>query len=275
MRKAIWTIPRWNKWKLRSNRWQGRRTSTSKLNRKVAIVTGASKGIGAGIAVALGEAGASVVVNFASSREAADRVVQKIVDANGKAIAVQADVSKAENIERLFATAQAEYGRIDILVNCAGVFQFDPLETVQEQEFHREFDTNVLGPLLAMQQASKRMSSGGSIVNISSVYSLNPGPASIVYSATKAALDTMTKVAAKELGPRNIRVNSILPGVTRTPGLQSIEGFEDTVGIQLVASTPLGRLGEPEDIARVAVFLASDEAAWITGEAIRVGGGLQ
>jgi 3-oxoacyl-[acyl-carrier protein] reductase len=247
----------------------------SRLNGKVAIVTGASKGIGAAIAFALGEAGASVVVNYANSREAADRVVQKIGSANGKAIAVQADVSKAEDIERLFAMTQDEYGRLDILVNNAGVFQFDLLESIQEQEFHREFKTNVLGPLLAMQQASKRMSSGGSIVNISSVYSLNPGPASIVYSATKAALDSITKVAAKELGPRNIRVNSIMPGVTRTPGLQSIEGFESSVGMQLVASTPLGRLGEPEDIARVAVFLASDEAAWITGEAIRVGGGLQ
>jgi 3-oxoacyl-[acyl-carrier protein] reductase len=247
----------------------------AKLKGKVAIVTGASKGIGAAIAVALGEAGASVVVNYASSREAADRVVQTIVGANGKAIAVQANVSKAEEIERLFAAAQKEYGQLDILVNNAGVFQFAPLEAVEEQEFHREFGTNVLGPLLAMQQASKRMSSGGSIVNISSIYSLNPGPASIVYSATKAALDSMTKVAAKELGPRNIRVNSIMPGVTRTPGLESIEGFEDTVGMQLVASTPLGRLGEPEDIARVAVFLASDEAAWVTGEMIRVGGGLQ
>jgi 3-oxoacyl-[acyl-carrier protein] reductase len=247
----------------------------SKLKDRVAIVTGASKGIGAAIAVALGEAGDSVVVNYANSREAADRVVQKIVDAKGKAIAVQADVSKAEDIERLFAVTQDEYGWLDILVNNAGVFQFAPLEAVQEREFHREFDTNVLGPLLAMQQASKRMSSGGSIVNISSIYSLNPGSASIVYSATKAALDSITKVAAKELGPRNIRVNSIMPGVTRTPGIQSIEGFEDTVGMQLVASTPLGRLGEPEDIARAAVFLASDEAAWITGEAIRVGGGVQ
>jgi 3-oxoacyl-[acyl-carrier protein] reductase len=247
----------------------------STLNGKVAIVTGASKGIGAAIAVALGAAGASVVVNYASSREAADKVVQEIISGGSRAIAARADISKAPDIEQLFATAESEFGRLDILVNSAGVFHFDPIESVQEQDFYRQFNTNVLGPLMAVQHAMKQMRNGGSIVNISSVYGLNPGPASVVYSATKAALDTITKVAAKELGPRGIRVNSILPGVTRTPGLKSIEGFEETVGKQLVASTPLGRLGEPDDIARVAVFLASDQAAWVTGETIRVGGGLQ
>jgi len=246
-----------------------------KLNGKIAIVTGASKGIGAAIATALGAAGASVVVNYASSREAAERVVQKIVDAGSKAVAVQGDMSKAEDVARLFAAAQSEYGQLDILVNNVGVFQFDPIETVQEQEFHREFNTNVLGPLLAIQHAAKQMGDGGSIINLSSVYALNPGPASAVYSATKAAVDVITKVAAKELGSRKIRVNSILPGVTRTPGVQSIEGFEETVGKQLAANTPLGRLGEPEDIARAAVYLASEDSAWITGEAIRVSGGLQ
>jgi 3-oxoacyl-[acyl-carrier protein] reductase len=245
------------------------------LNGKVAIVTGASKGIGAAIATALGAAGASVVVNYASSREAAERVVKEIASKGSKSIAVQGDMSKAEDVARLFAAAQSEYGRLDILVNNAGVFQFDPIEAVHEKEFHREFNTNVLGPLLAIQHATKEMVDGGSIINLSSVYALNPGPASAVYSATKAALDVITKVAAKELGARKIRVNSILPGVTRTPGVQSIEGFEETIGKQLAANTPLGRLGEPEDIARAAVYLASEESAWITGEAIRVSGGLQ
>ena len=247
----------------------------SKLNGKVAIVTGGSKGIGAGISTALGAAGAAVVVNYASSREAADRVVEQIIAAGGKAIAVQGDMSKAADVDQLFAETKAEYGRLDILVNNAGVFQFDPIETFQEEEFHREFDINVLGPLLTIQRAIKQMLDGGSIINLSSVYALNPGPASAIYSGTKAAVDAITKVAARELGARKIRVNSLLPGVTRTPGLKKIEGFEDTVGKQLAANTPLGRLGEPEDIARVAVFLASDDAAWVTGEAIRVGGGLQ
>lgn len=247
----------------------------SKLNGKVAIVTGGSKGIGAGISSALAAAGAAVVVNYSSSREAADQVVEQIIAAGGKAIAVQGDMSKAADVDQLFAKAQTEYGHLDILVNNAGVFQFDSIETFQEEEFHREFNINVLGPLLTIQRAIKVMPEGGSIINLSSVYALNPGPASAIYSATKAAVDTITKVAARELGARKIRVNSILPGVTRTPGLQKIEGFEDTVGKQLAANTPLGRLGEPDDIARVAVFLASDDAAWVTGEAIRVGGGLQ
>ncbi|MDE1161353.1 MAG: glucose 1-dehydrogenase [Acidobacteriaceae bacterium] len=247
----------------------------SKLNSKVAIVTGASKGIGAAIATAFGAAGASVVVNYASSRDAAEHVVQSIVSAGGKAIAVQADMSKTADVAKLFAATQSEYGRLDILVNNAGVFQFDPIEAVQEQEFHREFNTNVLGPVLAIQHAIKQMEEGGSILNISSVYASNPGPASAIYSASKAAVDVITKVAAKELGARKIRVNSILPGVTRTPGIQSIEGFEETVGKQLAANTPLGRLGEPEDIAKAAVYLASEDSAWITGETIRVSGGLQ
>lgn len=247
----------------------------SKLNGKVAIVTGGSKGIGGGISTALGLAGAAVVVNFASSREDADRVVEQIIAGGGKAIAVQGDMSKTADVDQLFARTKAEYGPLDILVNNAGVFQFDPIETFREEEFHREFNINVLGPLLTIQRAIKQMPDGGSIINLSSVYALNPGPASAIYSGTKAAVDTITKVAARELGTRKIRVNSLLPGVTRTPGLKKIEGFEDTVGKQLAANTPLGRLGEPEDIARVAVFLASDDAAWVTGEAIRVGGGLQ
>jgi 3-oxoacyl-[acyl-carrier protein] reductase len=247
----------------------------SKLNGKVAVVTGASKGIGAGIAKALGEAGASVVVNYASSKEGADRVVKHIEEHGGKAIAVKADMSKASDVEALFGKAKSEYGRLDVLVNNAGVFKFDPIEGVEETEFHREFRTS-WGPILAIQQALKLMDSEGSIINISSVYSLNPYPGSIIYSATKGALDVVTKVAAKELGARKIRVNSILPGVTRTEGIESVEGFEDTVAKQLIASTPLGRLGEPVDIARAAVFLASPEsAAWITGETLRVGGGLQ
>ena len=189
----------------------------SKLNGKVAIVTGGSKGIGAGISTALGAAGAAVVVNYASSREAADRVVEQIIAAGGKAIAVQGDMSKAADVDQLFAETKAEYGRLDILVNNAGVFQFDPIETFQEEEFHREFDINVLGPLLTIQRAIKQMPDGGSIINLSSVYALNPGPASAIYSGTKAAVDTITKVAARELGARKIRVNSLLPGVTRTP----------------------------------------------------------
>jgi 3-oxoacyl-[acyl-carrier protein] reductase len=245
------------------------------LTGKVAVVTGASKGIGAGIARGLAAAGAAVVVNYSSSKDGAERVVADITHAGGKAIAVQGDMSKAADVQRLFAETAAAFGRLDILVNNAGVFQFEPLEAVTEAEFHREFNTNVLGPILATQQAVKHFGpEGGSVINVSSVTSANPAPMSVVYSATKSALDSVTRVLARELGPRNIRVNSILPGVTETEGALRLEGFGD-LAKEMVPRTSLGRVGRPEDIAPTVVFLASGDSGWLTGETIRVSGGLQ
>jgi 3-oxoacyl-[acyl-carrier protein] reductase len=244
------------------------------LSGKVAIVTGASKGIGAGIAKELAAAGASVVVNYASSREGADRVVAAIEGAGGKAFAVQADVAKPGDIKRLFAAAKEAYGALDILVNNAGVFAFEPLEAVTEREFHREFDTNVLGTILATQEAANHFGpKGGSVINISSVVSLNAMPNSVVYSATKSAVDSVTRVLAAELGPRRIRVNAIAPGGVETEGAHTIGLIGSELEKQMVAATPLGRLGQPDDIARVAVFLASDAAGWITGERLTASGG--
>jgi 3-oxoacyl-[acyl-carrier protein] reductase len=244
------------------------------LNGKVAIVTGASKGIGASIATALGAAGASVVVNYSSSKEGADRAVAEITSKGGKAIAVQGDVSKGADVLRLFAETKKAFGQLDILVNNAGVFQFEPLETVTEDEFHREFNTNVLGPLLLIQESLKHFSPvGGNVINVSSVVSDNPPPHSVVYAATKGALDTITKVLSKEFGARNIRVNTIAPGGVDTEGARRLGIIGSDFETQLVAGTPLGRIGQPEDIARVAVFLASDESGWITGEKLAVAGG--
>jgi 3-oxoacyl-[acyl-carrier protein] reductase len=246
-----------------------------KLMGKVAVVTGASKGIGAGIAMALGAAGAAVVVNYSSSKEGADRVVAEIVRQDGKAIAVQADVSKAADVQRLFAEAKRTFGAPDIVVNNAGVFRFDALEAVNADEFHREFHINVLGPILTTQEALKYFGpAGGSIVNVSSTVSTRPLPGSTVYSATKAALDTLTKELARELGPRNIRVNAINPGLTETEGARDIGVFGSEFEKKIVSKTPLGRAGQPADIAPLAVFLASDDAHWITGESIRIAGGL-
>jgi 3-oxoacyl-[acyl-carrier protein] reductase len=248
----------------------------SELAGKVAIVTGASKGIGAGIAKGLGAAGAAVVVNYASSKEGADRVVAEITSKGGRAIAVQGDVSKATDVQRLFAETKKAFGSLDVLVNNAGVFQFDPLESVTEDEFHREFNTNVLGLILATQEAVKFFGpEGGSVINISSVASSLTPPMSVVYSATKGAVDAVTRVLAKELGPRKIRVNSINPGGVETEGVHRIGMIGSDQQKQMVAQTPLGRLGQPEDIAPVAVFLASEKSGWMTGETIAVSGGLR
>ncbi len=245
-----------------------------KLTGKVAIVTGASKGIGAAIAKALGAAGAAVTVNYASSKEGADRVVAEITGHGGKAIAVQGDVSKAADVTRLFDETKKAFGSLDVLVNNAGIFEFAPLEAVTENEFHREFNTNVLGPIMATQEALKHFGpGGGSVINISSVASLNAVPNSVVYAATKSAVDSVTRVLAKELGPRKIRVNTIAPGGVETEGVHRIGIMGSDLEKQIVAETPLGRFGQPEDIARVAVFLASEDAGWVTGERITAAGG--
>jgi 3-oxoacyl-[acyl-carrier protein] reductase len=246
----------------------------SDLKGKVAIVTGASKGIGAGIAKGFAAAGAAVVVNYASSREGADRVVADITAQGGKAIAVQGDVSKAADVKRLFEQTRASFGALDVLVNNAGVYQFGPLETVTEKEFHREFDTNVLGTILTIQEALKYFGpQGGSVINISSIASLNPTPDSVVYAATKSAVDSITRSPSKELGARKIRVNAIAPGGTASEGLATAGILGSDFEKQIIGMTPLGRLGQPEDIARVAVFLASDASSWLTGERITASGG--
>jgi 3-oxoacyl-[acyl-carrier protein] reductase len=248
----------------------------SELTGKVAIVTGASKGIGAAIAKGLGAAGAAVAVNYASSKEGADRVVAEITGKGGKAIAVQGDVSKAADVKRLFAETKKAFGSLDVLVNNAGIYAFEPLENVTEDEFHREFNTNVLGPILTTQEALKHFGlDGGSVINISSVASTAAPPNSVVYSATKGAVDSIARVLGKELGARKIRVNTIAPGGVETEGVHSAGVIGIDFEKQIVAGTPLGRLGQPEDIARVAVFLASDNARWLTGERIAASGGFR
>ena len=248
----------------------------SELKGKVAIVTGASKGIGAGIAKGMAEAGAAVVVNYASSKEGADRVVSEITKKGGKAIAVQGDVSKVADVKRLFAEAKRAFGAPDVLVNNAGIFAFDPLEAVTEDEFHREFNTNVLGPILTIQEALKHFGpEGGSVINISSVVSTGAVPNSVVYSATKGAVDSIARVLGTELAARKIRVNTIAPGGVETEGTHSVGMIGSDFEEQIVADTPMGRLGQPEDIARVAVFLASDNSRWLTGERIAASGGLR
>src|SRR6185369_113148 len=248
---------------------------SKKLVGKVAVVTGASKGIGAGIARELAAQGAAVVVNYASSKEGADQLVNEITAHGGKAIAVQGDVAKTEDIERLFAEANKAFGRLDILINNAGVYSFAPLEEVTEDEFHRQFNTNVLGIILATREAVKYFGNdGGSVVNIgSTITSLNP-PTSVVYAATKGAVDIITRVLAKELGPRKIRVNSINPGGVETEGFHTLGFSGSDFEQQMIAQTPLGRLGQPQDIAPVAAFLASSDSGWITGEILQVTGGL-
>jgi 3-oxoacyl-[acyl-carrier protein] reductase len=247
-----------------------------KLDGKVAIVTGASKGIGAAAAKALAGEGAAVAINYSSGREDAELVVSEITRQGGKAIAIQADVSKAGDLKRLFEYTRKTFGGLDVLVNNAGVFKFQPLEAISEEEFHREFDTNVLGPILAIQEALKHFPSrGGSIINLSSIASENPVPDSSLYSATKGAIDTLTMALAKELGPRNIRVNSVAPGLVDTEGNRESGFVGSEAGKVGAASTPLGaRFGKPEEIAPVIVFLASDDAAWLTGERISASGGL-
>ncbi len=248
----------------------------SKLEGKVAIVTGASKGIGAAIAKHLAAEGAAIAVNYASSKEGADRVVAEITRNGGKAIAVQANVAKQADIDRLFSETMKAFGRLDILVNNAGIYEFSPLEDVTEEHFHKQFDLNVLGLVLASQSAVRHFDhAGGSIINISSIVSTLTPPNASVYSATKAAVDAMTRSLAKELGPRNIRVNSINPGMVDTEGFNAAGFAESDLRKQVEAQTPLGRIGQPQDIAPTAVFLASSEAAWITGETLLIAGGLR
>ena len=248
----------------------------SRLENKVAIVTGASKGIGAAIARHLAEAGAAVVVNYASSKEAAERVVADITRAGGRAVAVQADVARSEDIERLFADTKRVFGRLDILINNAGVYEFAPLENITPEHFHRHFDLNVLAVLLASRAAAAQFGAdGGSIVNISSFASTLTPPQSAVYSASKAAVDAVTRTLAKELGPRRIRVNAVNPGMIETDGLHSAGLDAGDFRKQLEAQTPLGRIGQTQDVVPAVVFLASSDAGWITGETLVIGGGLR
>ncbi len=256
----------------------GSNVMSKKLAEKVAVVTGASKGIGAEIAKHLAAAGASVVVNYASSSEGANRVVNEITESGGKAIAVQADVSQPADIEKLFRETMKAYDRVDILVNNAGIYEFAPIEEVTAEHFHRQFDLNVLGLLLVTQQAIKHFgSAGGNIVNISSVVSTNTPPESSVYSATKAAVDAITRSLAKELGPRKIRVNSVNPGMVETEGTASagITDSDSDFRKQMEQTTPLGRIGQPNDIAPAVVFLTSSDSDWLTGETLYISGGLR
>ena len=247
-----------------------------KLNGKVAVVTGASKGIGAGIAKQLAAEGAAVVVNYASSKTDADKVVDEITKRGGKAVAVQGNVAKKADVERLFAATKKAFGKIDILVNNAGVYRFEPLEAVTEDEFHRQFNTNVLGLILATQEAAKYFGpEGGSVINISSLASSATPPMSVVYSATKGAVDAITGVLANELGPKGIRVNAINPGPVATEGFDAGGFAGSDFEKQSAARTPLGRIGQADDIAPAAVFFASDDSKWITGETLLVTGGLR
>jgi 3-oxoacyl-[acyl-carrier protein] reductase len=247
----------------------------SQLTGKVAVVTGASKGIGAGIAKSLAAAGASVVVNYASSKTGADAVVADITKAGGKAIAVRGDVSKAADAQGIIDAAIKQYGRLDILVNNSGVYEFSPIEDVTEAQFRRMFDINVLGVLLATQAAVKHFGEGASVINIGSGVSRITPPNSAVYTGTKGALDAITGVLARELGPRKIRVNSLNPGMVETEGTHTAGFIGSDFQASLVAQTPLGRIGQPDDIASVAVFLASDDSAWLTGEQLLATGGMR
>lgn len=244
-----------------------------RLAGKTAVVTGASKGIGAGIAKAFGKEGANVVVNYARGKEDAEKVAAAIEKAGGKAITVQADVSKQADVDRLFEVTKKTFGTVDVLVNNAGVYEFAPIDQVTEASYRRMFDLNVLGTVLSTQAALKSMNGSGSIINVSSVAALTPIPTGSLYSATKGAVDVITRTLAEELGPRQIRVNSLAPGLVETEGTRSAGTSEGSFKEMLVARTPLGRVGEVEDIAKVAVFLASDDSGWITGEVLPVGGG--
>lgn len=247
-----------------------------KLSGKVAVVTGASKGIGAAIAKEYAANGAAVVVNYSTSKEGADKVVKEIIAQDGKAIAVQGSVAVAADVERIFAAAKKEFGQLDILVNNAGIYKFGTLEDVTEDEFHRQFNTNVLGILLSTREAVKHFPpEGGSVINVSSVVSTSPMPGTAIYAATKGAVDTMTIGLARELAPRKIRVNNIAPGGVDTEGSNTLGMIGSDMEKQIVAQTPLGRIGQPNDIAKIAVFLASDDSAWVTGERIQGSGGLR
>jgi 3-oxoacyl-[acyl-carrier protein] reductase len=246
------------------------------LTGKIAIVTGASKGIGAAIAKGLAAAGAAVAVNYASDENGADRTVAAIAAKGGKAIAIRADVSKAAEVRSLFEETKKALGSPNVLVNNAGIYEFGPIQGVSEAQFHRHFDINVLGAMLAIQQALKHFpAEGGSIVNISSIASESPVPNSSLYAATKGAVDSLTLALAKELGPRKIRVNAVAAGYTDTEGNQRIGFVGSAAADAMVAATPLGgRFGKPEEIAPAVIFLASDDAAWLTGERINASGGV-
>ena len=246
-----------------------------KLQNKVVVVTGSSKGIGAGIAKAFAKAGAKVVVNYATSKEGAEKVVNEITKDGGSVISVHADITKSTDVNRLFEETKKAYGQLDVLVNNAGVFSFELLKEITEDSFHTLINTHVLGNILATQKAVEMFGNqGGSIINISSTVSQNPVPGLVLYAAAKAAIDNITKTLSKELGSEKIRINTIAPGMTETEGTRSGGIIGSEIEKETVARTPLGRLGQPEDIATVAVFLASDEAKWITGERISVAGGL-
>lgn len=245
-----------------------------KLNGKVAVVTGASKGIGASIAEHLAAEGASVVVNYASSKSGADAVVERITKSGGKAIAVGADVAKPEEIKKLIAETKSKYGKIDVLVNNAGVYDFAPIEKVTPEHFHRQFDVNVLGLLLTTQEAIQAFpAEGGSVINISSVVGKAAQPNASVYSATKGAVDAITLSLARELGPRKIRVNSVSPGMVETEGTTSAGFIGSDFQKMIQTQTPLGRIGQPGDVGKVVAFFASDDSAWVNGEAVLVAGG--
>jgi len=249
-------------------------SNSKKLAGKVAIVTGASKGIGAAIAKSLAAQGASIVVNYSSSKADGEKVVREIKKQGGKAIALQANLSKATDIDQLFSKSKKAFGRVDILVNNAGIYEFTPLEKVTEESFHKQFNLNVLGLLLASQAAAKQFDGeGGSIINISSVVSTLAVPNGAVYSGTKGAVDAITRSLAAELGPRKIRVNAIRPGMVNTEGYRSAGIAESDLRKQVEAQTPLGRIGQPQDISGAVVFLASDEASWVTGETFLISGG--
>lgn len=247
----------------------------SKLAGKVAVVTGGSKGIGAAIARALAADGAQVVVNYASSKAGADAVVQAIAAAGGKAVAVQGDVSKAGQAQGVIEAAIREFGRLDVLVNNSGIYEFAPIDEVTEDQYRRMFDVNVLGVLLTTQAALKHLGEGGSVINISSAATSLAPPASAVYTGTKGAVDAITSVLANELGPRKIRVNAILPGIVETEGTHSAGFIGSDFERAAVTQTPLGRTGQPDDIAGIAVFLASDDARWMTGERLLASGGFR
>jgi 3-oxoacyl-[acyl-carrier protein] reductase len=245
----------------------------NKLTGKVAVVTGASKGIGAAIAKSLAVAGASVVVNYASSKTGADKVVSEINSGGGKAVAIKGDVSNPAEAQGIIDAAISNYGRLDILVNNSGVYEFGPIEAITPDHFHRQFNINVLGLLLTTQAAVKHLTAGGSIINIGSVVSRITPPASAVYSATKGAVDAITGVLSRELGPKRIRVNSLNPGMVETEGSVTAGFIGSDFEKGVVTQTPLGRVGQPGDIASIAVFLASDESAWLTGEQLLASGG--
>jgi 3-oxoacyl-[acyl-carrier protein] reductase len=247
----------------------------SRLSDKVAIVTGASKGIGGGIATAMAAEGAHVAVNYSSDRKGAEQVAQRIIENGGKAITIAADVSKAADVAQLFREVNSAFGRLDVLVNNAGVFRFGAFTDITEQVFHLHYNINVLGAILTVQEAIKWFGAeGGSIINLSSIVGSHPAAGALLYASTKGAIETLTRGLALELAPRKIRVNAIAPGHTETEGNVTAGTFDGGAGAVLAAKTPLGRLGRVTDIAPLAVFLASDESAWITGEVIRAAGGL-